>query len=173
MTEKLSERIASAEDAVRLANELRDATLASLRALLQRAGEELGKASKALEPMSDAVYNDNHDMTVAQPYPNYDQCVAAYFAESSARALRDEIAAALGKKLAAPRRDATIASAKAETESLRDLLEKAAGGLMEVRPLIEYLQAIGPEEKRRAGIGLETIDCTTRAILDEIRKEGK
>lgn len=39
----------------------------------------LEKAIEALRPLSDAVFNDNGDMSVSQPLPTYDECVKAYF----------------------------------------------------------------------------------------------
>ena len=46
----------------------------------------LARAEEALRPMSDAVFNDNGDMTVSQPLPNHEDCVKAYFAAKQIRA---------------------------------------------------------------------------------------
>ena len=43
-------------------------------------------ADKALKPLSDAVFNDNGDMTVSAEMPSYDECIAAYFASRKVRA---------------------------------------------------------------------------------------
>jgi hypothetical protein len=59
-------------------------------ASLARMREALEKADKALKPLSDAVFNDNGDMTVTAEMPTYDECVAAYFASRKARAALSE-----------------------------------------------------------------------------------
>ena len=41
----------------------------------------LKKAAEALLPLSNAVYNDNGDMTVQRPMPSADECISAYFVE--------------------------------------------------------------------------------------------
>lgn len=45
----------------------------------------LEKAIDALRPLSDAVFNDNGDMSVSQPLPTHDECVKAYFVTKQIR----------------------------------------------------------------------------------------
>lgn len=45
----------------------------------------LEKAIEALRPLSDAVFNDNGDMSVSRPLPSYDECVKAYFVAKQIR----------------------------------------------------------------------------------------
>lgn len=58
----------------------------NLAAENERLRTALEKAMSALTPLSDAVFNDNGDMTVSVPHLSYEQCVAAYFAAKAANA---------------------------------------------------------------------------------------
>ena len=53
----------------------------------------LDGAQKALQPFSDAVFNDNGDMTVDMSFAKYDDFVRAYFAAKKLSGLSDRIAA--------------------------------------------------------------------------------
>jgi len=53
---------------------IRDTRIDKLRTVLK-------KAAEALLPLSNAVYNDNGDMTVQRPMPSADECISAYFVE--------------------------------------------------------------------------------------------
>jgi len=46
---------------------------------ITRLRAERDEAVKALEPLADAVFNDNGDMAVTLFAPTADQCIAAYF----------------------------------------------------------------------------------------------
>lgn len=46
----------------------------------------LQKATHALKPLADAVFNDNGDQTVTIPSITAEQCIEAYFAEKHIRA---------------------------------------------------------------------------------------
>lgn len=55
-------------------------TMQSHRHPVRFLAEKLGRMRAALDPLADAVFNDNGDMTVSARLPTYDECVAAYFA---------------------------------------------------------------------------------------------
>lgn len=64
--------------------------VSTLEARLEKAREVIERQQSALKPMSDAVYNDNGDMTISEPWPVADQCVAAYWADRAARAWMEQ-----------------------------------------------------------------------------------
>jgi hypothetical protein len=51
----------------------------------------LGKQIKALQPLSNAVFNDNGAITVAIPYITSEHCIEAYFTERAARDFIKEV----------------------------------------------------------------------------------
>ena len=55
----------------------------TLASRVQELEKALRKAETALKPLSDAVYNDNGDMTVILPVVSYEQCQTAYFASKA------------------------------------------------------------------------------------------
>lgn len=62
---------------------------AALELRLAEAERVIATQADALSPLSNAVFNDNGDMTISSPFVTSEHCVSAYFADRAARAWRE------------------------------------------------------------------------------------
>ncbi|NGO63912.1 hypothetical protein G6N76_09510 [Rhizobium daejeonense] len=74
---------------IRTRAEAAEARIAALELRLAEAERVMEQQTSALLPLSNAVFNDNGDMTTSEPLINSEQCVSAYFAGRAARAWKD------------------------------------------------------------------------------------
>lgn len=91
------------------------------RALSSRTSNEavvraLQSADNALKPLSDAVFNDNGDMTISLPLVTGEQCTSAYFA---AKAIRSALVR--GSAVPGPVDDWTVSASETAREVLNYL----------------------------------------------------
>ncbi len=69
--------------------EAAEARITALELRLAEAERVIEQQTSALLPLSNAVFNDNGDMTISVPIINAEQCVSAYFAGRAARAWKE------------------------------------------------------------------------------------